>query len=204
MELDDIKKVWQVKKTFNIQTDEGMIKKILEVQNQTVLSKLVKYIKWEAIMLIAALTLFCNLPTPQSFIKAGGIYLFWIMLYVVFCIGGIVESIYKYKYISRINFLTMGVKDVYNKLSKYYNYMEKWRLYGVIGLIIYLGIFFYLDSLLKKWALIDNGYLLIFLIAVISVGAWVAWLMIGRTMKMTNVIRQNLKEIEEFQKESDE
>ena len=198
MELDEIKQLWNEIDVLKEQqqVSNSRIKEMLKKQGKSALAKLIKTAKFYTIVIIPLGLFLCLLS--YRFFEAGGYYMIWPILFLLICILLEPFEIYLYRLLKGIDFSTMPVKEVSEKILKYQGYIQKSQLYGTIIGIAYLGIWYYLYYQLI-FGSETNWFFIIFMISMcVFVGFLIQFLYHKLYYKNIKQIKDSLKELKEF------
>ncbi len=201
MELDEVKKIWQENEALKAKQilNENKIREMLRNKGKSALSKLIRNAKIYAIIIIPLGLLVCL--NSYKFFQAGGYYVIWPLLFLFICICLEPLEMYLYRLLKSIDYSTMSVKEVSEKILKYQNIIRKSQLYGTVVFVIYLVVWYFLyyklifgDQL--KWEFI------IYMAFLLIVGLFALPLLYRRLYyKNINKIKRNLQELELFEQE---
>jgi hypothetical protein len=201
MELDELKKVWAEMETLKakIQISDNKIKEMLKKEGQSALSKLIRVAK---IYIFAAIPLgLLACLCSYDFLEAGGYYLIHPVLIMLTCLFMMGLEIYIYRLLKSIDFSTMTVKQVSEKILKYQGIIQKYQKYGTIWFIVFLGtwyflfyqlIFVFFQEIVWEFIIIMAGYVVI--------GAFVIQLLFKKLFyKNIKKIQESLDELKVFE-----
>ena len=200
MELDEIKKIWQEIDLLKEkqQVNEERIKEMLRGKGKSALGKIINVEKFGMIILIPCGILFCF--GSHLFFKAGGYYMFYPLILLLFCIVMEPFVIKNYRMLKKFDLSNMTIKEVSEKILKYENSLQKSQIYVMIGFIVYYGIWYYLLYKLAVGSQIV-WWLIIFLAVTYSTAIIIPPVFIKKWyLKNINRIKKSLKELEEFEK----
>ena len=201
MELDEIKKIWNEIDLLKEkqQVNENRIKDMLKNEGKTALAKLVRYGKFYVIAMIPLGILLCLLS--YKFFQTGGYYIIWPLLFFLFTILMEPFEIYLYRMLKGIDFASMPVKEVSERILKYQNIVQKCQMYGMIFFVIYLGIWYYLYYILNFGSRIIWPFIIFCVLLVI--GGLFAIPALYKKLYFNNInqIKESLEELKEFEKE---
>jgi len=199
MELDEIKKIWNEIDLLKEkqQVSDNRIKDMLKNEGKSALAKLIRMSKFGMISLIPLGLLMCLLS--HRFFEAGGYYVIWPLLMLFFCILMTPFDVYLYRLLKGIDFSTQTVKEVSEKILKYQNIIQKFKLFGLIFSIVYLGIWYFLYYHLLLGSTIVWP-LIIFMISMCIVVS-IAVPVLYKKLYFNHIdrIKENLKELKEFE-----
>jgi hypothetical protein len=199
MELDEIKKMWQEIDTLKEkqQINENRIKEMLKNEGKSALAKLLRYAKFYTIAIIPLGLFLCLLS--YKFFQAGGYYFICPLVLLFLCIATQPLELYLYRMLKGIDFSSMSVKEVSERILKYQDVIQKCQMYGIIVFFVYMSIWYYLYYKLVMgsevfWPLI------IFMIAMVLTGLIVIPILY-RTLYFNNInrIKESLQELKEFE-----
>ena len=201
MELDEIKKIWNeidLSREKQQDNDDG-IKEMLKNEGKTALSKLLRYGKFSTIAMIPLGLIFCLLS--YQFFEAGGYFIIWPLLFLLICISMEPLEIYSYRLLKEIDFSSMSVKEVSERILKYQNIVRKCEMYGIVIGLIYLGIWYYLYYKLIFGSEIIWGFIIFMIAMCLIVGFSIPALYKKLYYNNINRIKESLKELKEFEEE---
>ena len=201
MELDEVKKIWnEIDLLREKQHDsDNEIKEVLKNEGKTALSKLLRYGKFYTIALIPLGLIFCLLS--YQFFEAGGYFIIWPLLFLLICISMEPLEIYLYRLLKEIDFSSMSVKEVSERILKYQNIVRKCEMYGIVIGVIYLGIWYYLYYKLIFGSEIIWGFIIFMIAMCLIVGFSIPHLYKKLYYNNINRIKESLKELKEFEEE---
>jgi len=199
MEPDEIKKIWQEMDLLKgkQQISDNRIKEMLKKEGKSALAKLIRISKFYMIALIPLGLFLCLLS--YKFFEAGGYYVIVPLVFLLYSILMMPIDIYLYRLLKGINFSTMTVKEVSEKILKYQNIIQKSKIYGMPFGITYLVIWYYMyykliiGSEIVWWIII---YMICLCIAV-SIG--IPFLYKKLYINNINRIKASLEELKEFE-----
>jgi len=199
MEPDDIKKLWSeidlLKEKQHV--SDNRIKELLKNSGKSALTKLIRISKFYMFAMIPLGLIFCFLS--YKFFEAGGYYIIYPLIFLLLCILAVPFEIYLYRLLKGIDFSTMTVKDVSEKILKYQNIIQKFKIYGMTFGIPYLGIWYYLYYKLTIGSEIV-WWLIIYMICLcIAVAIGIPSLYKKLYFNNINKIKTNLEELKEFE-----
>ena len=108
-------------------------------------------------------------------------------------------TLYLYRLLKEIDYSTMTVKEVSERILKYQNILQKGRIYGMIGFIVLMGIWLYFyyklffGSEIIWWFIIYM--IVIYLAGIIAIPIKYKKVYFNRI----NQIKENLEELNEFE-----
>jgi MFS family permease len=194
MELDKIKELWNeidVLKEKQHLSDEK-IKDMLKNKGKTALSKLIWFAKFSMVMFIPL-----GVFGYYYFVGYNNVFA---IIYFLICIFGVLFEIYKYRLLKKINFSDMTIKDVSERILKYKNIIKNELIYGITGLVVFLGAYIYVDILQNGapehlWVLV-----IIMTIYVILASLFIGYFIYKRIyFNRINQIKESLNELKEFE-----
>ena len=200
MELDEVKKIWNEMDALNEKQliSDNRLKDMLKNKGKTALAKLIKAAKFYIFAEIPLGLILCLLS--YNFFEAGGYYVICPILFLLICILIVPLEIYLYRLLKSIDFSSMPVTEVSERILKYQNIIQKSQIYGTIVFFVYLGLWYYLYYRLIYGSEID--WVFIIFIAVIYftfglIGLPVAY----KKLYYNNInrIKESLKELKEFE-----
>ena len=199
MELEDLKREWQKNDSFKQIVKNSMIMEMLANKSSSAL-ECIKKKERDALKVIPFAIASVVLVSARMIIH-GGFGSFWVLLLIP--IGALLWywSYYLCKFLDQINMSTMTVTEVSRHILKYKTYLVRHTIGAAILLPIYLGVWafqFYkvnhpdgIFDIHSSWIIAYSAIALIaFLIAI--------W---HRFFKPIRTIQNNLKELEDFEKE---
>ena len=199
MELDEIKKIWNEMETLKEkqQISDNRIKEMLKKEGKSALAKLIKTSKFYTIVMIPLGLFLCLLS--YNFFEAGGYYMIWPLVFFLLCLLMEPLEIYLYRLLKGIDFSNMTVKEVSERILKYQDILQKCQIYGMIIFIVYMGVWYYLLYKLTVGSKIVWP-LIIFMI-IMCLGGLIAIPLLYKKLYFNNInrIKENLKELEEFE-----
>jgi len=202
MELDEIKKMWQEIDALKEkqQINESRIKEMLKNEGKTALAKLIKIAKFYTIVTIPLGLLFCL--TSYRFFEAGGYYVIVPLIFLLITLFLEPLQISKYHFLKEIDFSGMSVKEVLERILKYENFIQKWRIYGTTGFFIFMGIWFYFYYKLLFGSEIIWGFI-IYDAVIYFAGGLILIPFLYKKLYYNNInrIKESLKELREFEEE---
>ena len=200
MELDEIKKNWKEMDELKakIQISDNRIKELLKKEGKSALDKLIKNAKFYTIAVIPLGLLICLLS--YNFFEAGGYYVICplFLLFLSFILQPL--EIYLYRMLKGIDYANMPVKEVSRRILKYLNIIQKSQFYGTIVFFVYLGIWYFLYYKLIFGSEIHWFFIVFLTIVYLSGGLFlIPFLYKKLYYNNINRIRENLKELKEFE-----
>jgi hypothetical protein len=199
MELDEIKKLWSEIDTLKekLQVSDNKIKGMLVNEGKTALAKLIRMPQIGRIIIIPLGLLLCLLS--YKFFEAGGYYMLCPLIFLLFCIVMLPFDIYLYRLLKGIDFASMTVREVSERILKFQNITRKFEMYGIIGAIVYLGIWYFLYYKLIFGSEIIWGFIIFMIVMVVIVGLLIPFLYKKLYYSHINRIKENLAELKEFE-----
>ena len=199
MELDEIKNLWiengllkEKQKVSNYR-----IKEMLKNKGVSALDKLINTAKIYMIITIPLGLFLCLLS--YKFFEAGGYYVIWPILFLLLSVFLEFKQLFLYRLLKEIDFSTMSVKEVSEKIYKYQSIIQKGRLFGTIFGIVYLGIWYYLYYQLL-FGSETNWFFIIFMISMCVVAGFLIQFLYNKLyFKNINQIKESLKELKDFE-----
>ena len=199
MELDEIKKIWNEMDSLKekLQISDNRIKEMLKKEGKSALAKLIRMSKFGMIALIPLGLIMCLLS--YKFFEAGGCYMILPLSFLLLCTVMMPFDIYLYRWLKAIDFSSMTVKEVSERILKYQKIIRKFELYGMIVAFIYLGIWYFLYYKLMIGPKII--WWLIIYIAIIFLAVLIAIPVLYKKLYYNNInrIKESLKELKEFE-----
>ena len=199
MELDEIKKMWNEIDTLKEkqQVNENRIKEMLKNKGKSALEKLLKVAKFYTIAMIPLGILFCLIS--YRFFQAGGYYIIIPLVFLLLCILLEPFQIYLYRLLKQIDYSTMTVKEVSERILKYQNILQKGRIYGMIGFIVFMGIWLYFYYKMTFGS--EIIWWLIIYIIVSYLGGLILIPVLQKKLYFNHInrIKENLEELKEFE-----
>ena len=199
MELNEIKKIWNENDLLKEkqQVNDQRIKDTLKNKGESALAKLIKIAKFYVIAEIPLGLLFCLIS--YNFFKAGGYYMICPLALLLSCFLLEPLQIYLYRLLKAIDFSRMTVKEVSEKILKYQDILQKYKMYGMIFFVVFVGIWLYLYYKLTFGSKIIEGFI-IYIIVIYLIGLIaIPWLYKKLYFNNINRIKENLKELKEFE-----
>ena len=199
MELDEIKKIWNEMESLKekLQISNNKIKEILKKEGESALTKLIKNSKFYVIAMIPLGLIFCLLS--YKFFEAGGFYIIYPLLFMLLCIIMEPLEIFLYRLLKSIDFVTMTVKEVSERILTYQNIIHKCQHYGTVIFILYLGIWYFLFYKLIFGTEIVWSFIIYLTVLLLS-GAFVIQFLYKRLYyKNIKKIQESLTELKEFE-----
>ena len=199
MELDEIKKLWNEIDTLKEkqQVSNNRIKEMLKKEGKTALAKLTEIAKSGTIILIPLGLFLCLLS--YKFFEAGGYYMICPLVCLLICILMVPLDIYLYRLLKGIDFSVMSVREVSERILKYQNIIRKCEIYGIIGCIVYLGIWYYLYYKLMFGSEIVWSFIIFMIVMCLVAGLAIPYLYKKIYYNNINRIKASLKELKEFE-----
>jgi len=199
MELDEIKKVWNEMDVLKekLQVSDNRIKEMLKKEGKSALEKLIGMAKIGMIILIPLGLFLCLLSL--KFFEAGGYYMICPLIFLLFCIAMVPFDFYLYRLLKEIDFSTMTVREVSERILKYQNIIRKFEMYGIIGCVVYLSIWYYLFYTLTFGSKIVWEFIIFMIVMCIVAGLIIPFLYKKLYYNNINRIKDSLKELKEFE-----
>jgi hypothetical protein len=199
MELDEIKKVWNEMDALKekLKISDNRIKEMLKNEGKSALAKLIRMAKIGMIALIP-LGLFMCLVS-YKFFEAGGFYMICPLALLLICIVMVPFDFYLYRLLKEIDFSRMTVREVSERILKYQNIIRKFEMYGIIGCVVYLGIWYYLYYKLTIGSEIVWGFIIFLIVMCLVAGLSIPFLYKKLYYNNINRIKESLKELKEFE-----
>ena len=199
MEPDELKKIWSEMDALKekVHVSDSRIKEMLKNEGKSALAKLIRMAKFGMITMIPIGLFLCLVS--YKFFEVGGYYIIWPLVFLFLCILIEPLEIYLYRLLKEINFSTMTVKEVSERILKYQNILQKFKLYAMPVGVVYLGIWYYLYYKLTLGSEI-NWALIIFMIAMCLVFLITVPVLYKKLyFNQINRIKESLKELKEFE-----
>ena len=200
MELDEIKKIWTEMDALKekLQVSDNRIKEMLKNEGKSALAKLLKTARFYTIAMIPLGLFLCLLS--YQFFEAGGYYVICPLTFLLLCLLMEPLEIYLYKLLKKIDFASMPVKEVSERILKYQNIIQKSQLYGTIIFFIYLGIWYYLYYRLIFGSEIVWGFI-IFMAMIYLAGGLIGIPALYKKLYYNNInqLKKSLEELKEFE-----
>jgi len=199
MELDDIKKIWNKIDILEEkqQVSDNKIKEMLKNEGKSALAKLIRISKFYTIAMIPIGLFLCLMS--YKFFEAGGYYIILPLVFLFLCILIEPLEIYLYRLLKEINFSTMTVKEVSERILKYQNILQKFKMYAAPVGFVYLGIWYYLYYRLIIGSEIVWSLIIFMIILCLGVLIGVPFLYKKLYFNNINRIKQSLEELKEFE-----
>lgn len=199
MELDEIKKIWNEIDLLKEkqQVSDKRIKEMFKNEGKTALAKLIGIAKFAMIAVIPLGIFLCLLS--YHFFEAGGYYIIWPLVFMLYCILMLPFDIHLYRLLKGIDFSGMTVKEVSEKILKYQNIIQKFRIFGMIFFIVYLGIWYFLYYRLILGT--EIVWSLIILMICMCLAGLIGIPLLYKKLYFNNInrIKESLKELKEFE-----
>jgi hypothetical protein len=200
MELDEIKKVWTEMDALKekLQVSDNRIKEMLKNEGKSALDKLIRIVRMYTIIVIPLGLMLCLLS--YNFFEAGGYYVICPLIFLLICILMEPLEIYLYRLLKGINFSTMTVKEVSERILKYQNIIQKSQLYGTVVFFVYLGIWYFLYYKLIFGSEIIWAFIIFIAIIYFTFGL-IGIPLLYKKLYYNNInrIKESLKELKEFE-----
>lgn len=198
MDLDNIKKVWQVTGIKPAISDEK-IQKIVDNKGKSAFEKLVKYEKLGLILGVICI------PVSFTFRDTATIifYLSSILLILIW-------QVYKYRFLKRINLSEMGIIEISAKINRYKKYISREFIIGIVWVFVFTGFWCFNVIYEDIKAISDKSVIpliVIFVVYIVMLSTLIviAWALY-KAMYTTNIaaLEKSIEEIEEFEKDNQE
>jgi len=199
MELDEIKKIWNEMESLKEkqQISDDRIKELLKSKGKTALSKLIGVAKFGIFAVIPLGLLMCLLS--YKFFETGGYYMIWPLVFLLLCISMLPFDIYLYRLLKGIDYSNMTVTEVSERILKYQNIIRKFEMYGIMFVIVYLAVWYYLYYKLMFGSEIIWGFIIFMIVMCLIAGAAIPILYKKIYYNNINQIEESLKELKEFE-----
>ena len=201
MELDQIKKIWTESDLFKLQSQvsDSKVVEMLKNEGKTALAKLIRLEKISVIFLIPLGIFFCLIS--YKFFQAGGYYMILPLLFLLFTILAEPFEIYLYRLLRGIDFSSMTVKEVSERILKYQNIVQKSQMYGMIFFIPCLGTWYYMFYKLSHG--LEIFWPIIILMIFMCIAGLIAIPVLYKKLYFNNIdrIKKSLEELKEFEEE---
>ena len=199
MELDEIKKVWNEMDALKekLKISDNRIKEMLKNEGKSALAKLIRIAKFYTIFPIPAGLFFCL--CSYKFFEAGGYYMICPLAFLLICLLLDPLEIYLYHLLKRINYSSMTVKEVSDRILKYQNIVQKCQLYGMIVFVIFMGIWLYLYYKLCFGSEVIWWFIIYMIVLYLGGIIAIPFLFKKLYYKNINRIKENLRELKEFE-----
>ncbi|MDR2586050.1 MAG: hypothetical protein LBC84_07535 [Prevotellaceae bacterium] len=203
MEPEEIKKMWQENVLIEEkqQISDLKINEMLKNQGKSALAKLIKTANFYRFAIIPLGLLFCLLS--HLFFVAGGYYPVYPLLFLLICILLEPLEIYLYRLLKGIDFSTMPVKEVSERILKYHHILRKCEMYGIVIGVIYLSIWYYLYYKLTFGSEIVWVIIIFMIVMCMAVGFFVPSAYKKLYYRHINQINESLRELKEFDESND-
>ena len=202
MDLDEIKKTWQenVALKEKLSISDNRIKEMVKMEGKTTIGKLMLYSKLYIIFSIPMGLFFCM--CSYLFFQAGWPYTIVPLFFLAVCALIVFPSeIYLYRLLKSIDFSTMTLKDVSAKILKYQQIIRRWEMGGILGFIVFLGIWMPLYYKLAFGNEIRWGFI-IYMIVIFVLGLLaIPYLYKKLYYKNISKVKESVKELEEFEQD---
>jgi hypothetical protein len=200
MELDEIKKIWSEMESLKEkrQVSDDRIKELLKSKGKTALSKLIKTARFYTIAIIPLGLLLCLLS--YKFFEAGGYYMICPLAFLLISILLQPLEVYLYRLLKKIDFSSMSVKEVSERILRYQDIIQKSQLYGTIVFFVFLGIWYFLYYKLMFGSEII-WWFIIYIAAIYLAGGLIGIPYLYKKLYYNNInqINESLKELKEFE-----
>jgi len=200
MELDDIKAIWSEMDALQekVLINNNRIKEMLKKQGKSALANLINVAKFYMIFPIFGGIIFCI--CSYKFFEAGGYYPYFPLTFLIACFFLEFVEIYQYRLLKGIDFSSMTVKEVSERILKYQSIIQKHQLYGTIGFFLYTGIWLYLHYKLYFGSEVIWGYIIYMIVIYLAGGLFmIPYLYKKLYYNNINRIKESLKELKEFE-----
>ena len=199
MEPDELKKIWSEMDALKekVHVSDNRIKEMLKNEGKSALAKLIRISKFYIIAMIPTGIFLCLVS--YKFFEAGGYYIIWPLVFLFLCILIEPLEIYLYRLLKEINFSTMTVKKVSERILKYQNILQKFKMYAMPVGVVYLGIWYYLYYRLIIGSEIVWSLIIYMIILCLGVLISVPFLYKKLYFNNINRIKQSLEELKEFE-----
>jgi len=180
------------------QVNESRIKEMLKNEGKTALAKLIRTAKFYTIATIPLGLLLCL--TSYRFFEAGGYYMVVPLTFLLITLFLEPLQISKYHFLKEIDFSGMSVKEVLERILKYENFIQKWRIYATTGFFIFMGIWLYFYYKLLFGSEIIWGFI-IYDAVIYLAGGLILIPFLYKKLYYNNInrIKESLKELKEFE-----
>jgi len=199
MELDEVKKIWSEMDALKekMQVNDNRIKEMLKKEGKSALEKLITLSKIGFFSIIPIGLIFCL--ASYKFFLAGGYYIICPLFFLLFCAIMLPYDLYLYRSLKEIDFSSMTVREVSERILKYQNIIRKFEMYGIIVAIVYLGIWYYLFYILTFGSEIVWIFIIFMIAMCFIVGITIPFLYKKLYYNNINRIKESLKELKEFE-----
>jgi len=199
MELDEIKKIWNEMDALKekLQVSDNRIKEMLKNKGKSALDKLIMLSKLGMIILIPLGFLMCLIS--YKFFQAGGYYMIIPLFFLFYCIVMTPFDLYLYRLLKEIDFSNMTVREVSERILKYQNIIRKVEMYGIVGVVVYLSIWYYFFYILSFGSEILWGFIIFMIVMCIIAALSIPFLYKKLYYNNINSIKESLKELREFE-----
>ena len=199
MEPDELKKIWSEMDALKekVHINDNRIKEMLKNEGKSALAKLIRMSRFYTIAMIPLGLSLCL--ASYRFFEAGGYYIILPLLFLFLCMLIEPLEIYLYRLLKEINFSTMTVKDVSERILKYQNILQKFKMYAAPFGFVYLGIWYYLYYRLILGS--EIVWSLIIFMIILCLGVLIAVPFLYKKLYFNNInrIKQSLEELKEFE-----
>jgi F0F1-type ATP synthase assembly protein I len=198
MELDEIKKTWNEMETLkaNQLFSENRIREMMKSRSNDALAKLMKISKFYMFAAIPLGLTFCLFS--DRFFKAGGYYIIYPLIFMLFCILLIPFEMYLYRILKGIDFAKMTVREVSERILKYQNAVRKFQTYGTVVAIMYLGIWYFLFHKLFFGSEPVWEFIIFMLAMLLAIAVGIPFLYNRIYYKKIRQIQESLQELKDF------
>ena len=199
MELDEIKKLWSEIDLLKEkqQISQNKIKEMLKSKGETALAKLIRMAKLDVIATIPFGIIFCL--CSYKFFVVGGYYMIFPLVFLLICILYQPFAIYAYRFLKRIDYSGMTVKEVSEKILNYQRRLKKGELYSMIFGFVYMPLWLYFGYKLYFGWCCNLQLIITYTIYYLSVLIITPFILKKLYYSHIDQIKESLQELKEFE-----
>jgi hypothetical protein len=201
MDLEEVKKIWQEISSLREQKriSDERIKNMLKNEGKSALDILIRSAKIYAIIIIPLGVWICL--CSYKFFEAGGLYPICPLIMLLICILLEPIEIYLYRLLKGIDYSSMTVREVSSRILKYQRIIKKSEFYGITMFMVYMAVWYFLYYKLVFGD--EISWFFIIFMSVIYIAGIIAIPVLYKKLYYNNInkIKENLKELEEFEQE---
>jgi hypothetical protein len=199
MELDEIKKIWAEMESLKtkIQISDNRIKEMLKKEGKSALAKLIRISKFFIFIYLPFGLLFCL--CSYQFFETGGYYIISPLSFILICLFMTIFEIFMCRMLKSINFSTMTVKDVSEKILKYRNIVQKMQIYSTYFMIFFMLIWLFLYYKLAFGTEIHWGFIIYCIVLLLISIYLIQYLYNKLYYKNIKKIQESLDELKVFE-----
>ena len=121
------------------------------------------------------------------------------LFFLLYCIVMTPFEFNFYRLLKEIDFSSMTVKEVSKRILKYQNIIRKFEMYGIVGAVVYMGIWCYFFYFLSFGSKILWGFIIFMIVVCIIAALSIPFLYKKLYYNNINSIKESLKELREFE-----